>query len=79
MVVLKSLLAGVAAFVGAVILMAAAFIAWGWWMERRLAGKSDAVAVALDVTRPWIAVPVLLVLAGAFAAGFGWAFRRTRR
>lgn len=76
MVYVKSFLAGIVALVSVLFLAIIAFIGWGLWMRNQ---SSTVGPVSYDVTRSWIATPILIAAASVFLAGFTWQFRRSRR
>jgi len=79
MIYLKSVLAGVAAVIAALVLTAAAFAAWGWWTVHRAAQEAGAGVGAVEVNTPWIVIPAPILVAVAFFLGFCWQWRKAKR
>ena len=79
MVYLKSFLVGVAALVLVLFLSIVGFIVWGLWISPRPSNQGSVGTVSYDVSSPWIGIPLLIVVALIFLAGFSWEFRRATR
>jgi uncharacterized membrane protein len=77
MVLLKSILAGLVAVLAVVFLTALGFAAWDWWVADRLEQAQGGGIGAYVVNTPWIPVPIIAAL--VFVAGFWWEFRRAKR
>ena len=77
MVFLKSILAGLVAVLAVVLLMLLGFAAWDWWVVHRLEQAQGAGIGAYVVETPWIPVPVIAAV--VFGAGFWSKFRRAKR
>jgi hypothetical protein len=77
MVYLKSFFAGVVALVLVLILCIVGFIGWGSWISATSSNQGSLGLVSYDVSR--IGIPLLIVAALIFLAGFYWEFRRATR
>lgn len=77
MVFLKSILAGLVAVLAVVLLTVVGFAAWDWWVAHRLEQAQDGGIGAYVVNTPWIPVPIIAAV--VFVAGFWWEFRRAKR
>lgn len=77
MVYLKSILAGLTAVIGAMILAVIGFIVSGLWMSQRHPNGVGARAVSYDISV--LAFPLVMIVGLIFATGFWWEFRRARR
>jgi hypothetical protein len=78
MVFLKSILAGLVAVLAIVLLTVLGFAAWGWWwvahsLEQAQGGGTGAI---VGVNTPWIPVPIIAAV--VFVAGFWWEFRKAK-
>jgi uncharacterized membrane protein len=75
MAFLKSILAGLVAVFAVVLLTVLSFAAWGWWVAH---GLEHAQRAGIG---PYVAVrvPVPIIAAVVFVAGFWWEFRRAKR
>jgi uncharacterized membrane protein len=76
MVFLKSILAGLVAVLAVVFVTVLGFAAWGWWMAHRLE-QAQGGGIGAYVNTPWIPVPIIAAV--VFVAGFWWEFRRAKR
>ena len=79
MVYLKSILAGLAAVVGVVLMGVLSLVGWAWWMTQRVAQPEGPGAVAYEVNSAWIIFPAPIIAGAVFAIGFWWEFRRAKR
>jgi hypothetical protein len=78
MVLLKSILAGLVAVLAVVLLTVVGFAAWDWWVAHRLEqAQGEGIGAIVGVNTPWIPVPIIAAV--VFVAGFWWEFRRAKR
>lgn len=78
MVFLKSILAGFLAVLAVVLLTVVAFAAWDWWVAHRLEqAQGEVIGAIVGVSTPWIPLPIIAAI--VFVAGFWWEFRRAKR
>jgi hypothetical protein len=78
MLYLRSILTGFVAVLAVVLLTVLGFAAWGWWVAHRLEqARGGGVGPLVLVKTPWIPVPIIAAL--VFVAGFWWEFRRAKR
>ncbi|HEY6346296.1 MAG TPA: hypothetical protein VIY49_32810 [Bryobacteraceae bacterium] len=77
MVFLKSILAGLVGVLAVVLLTVLGFAAWGWWVAHRLEQAQGGGTGAYAVNTPWIPVPIIAAV--VFVAGFWWEFHRAKR
>lgn len=79
MIYLRSLLAGLVALVSVVLLGIIVLIGWAMWTTHWFSDHGSGETVSYDIARPWIGIPLVMVVLLSFLAGFCWEFRRARR
>ena len=77
MVYLKSIVAGLIAVIGTLVLAVIGFIVWGLWMSQRYPNGAGASAVSYDIRA--LVIPLVIIVGLIFASGFWWQFRRAKR
>ena len=76
MVYLKSILAGFVAVLAVVLLTVLGFAAWGWWWVAHGLEQAQGGGIGAYVNTRWIPVPIIAAV--VFVAGFWWEFRRAK-
>ena len=77
MVYLKSILAGLVAVIGTMVLAVIGFVVLGWWTSQRHSKAAGEGVVAYDIRV--LVMPVAIIVGLIFVAGFWWEFRRATR
>ena len=76
MVYLKSIVTGLIAVIGTLVLAVIGFIVWGLWMSQRYPNGTGASAVSYDIRA--LVIPLVIIVGLIFASGFWWQFRRAK-
>ena len=77
MVYLKSIVAGLIAVIGTLVVAVIGFIVWGLWMSQRHPNGAGLSAVSYDIRA--LVIPLVIIVGLIFASGFWWQFRRAKR